>query len=857
MWILHILDYHHWHRAKTTSHRKKHRRVKHAICCGHPKTVSFDHFKDEVQNYLDADAVPLLDERQTVQATPTDGVSSKARIKALIAKEMSARSRFQRTDSVLHSGPTNGLHPIIILQKSTDTSASGLLVPSLPKFHEERVAFSGNYNEACLKQNSLSAKQEFPSEKGDKSVTASLDRNFSDASRQLHRENSCRQFVECVDVLELFKINKKLFLEILQDPDAEAAKKFHVQLPSDSRIRLNKSGSFPSAEPAQRSYLRPTTLEHKQKEIWSFPKGEKFPAGAAALKFVASKSSEDSHDESTGLKADNNGVVAVAQETDFSSSASSHGSNKHGWHQSFMSHLKDVMKKIKHTLKESKKENNRKSANVLLYGVPSRSKMPIDEKETPVVLNEGKLHQDGKENSTNFHDRSVSDNDPSKSKLPQIRRVSSLNESIDRYARLFEYSLTRETKSHGYQSRSLKLSNEDKFPPPGNSLKSFKRRLSLPDLDSLYPLPNDASDDPLHSGMPIKSIADDATNAENDNRDDLKSVSTRADSEQFETLDAIEEAHFIQESLVEVGHRCENNEYSGDRTISKEEIVKTEEPHEDAIVLEKQGCSSCQDQETSSIINSSKEHKNQSSVSVFETDFQEAITGQAELPVSKGSELVSSPINIDEPNSSLDQQDRSSSCISVDSKNYESAHSMVDCNFLHFQLNEVEENDFSYVKDVLDISGLFEQGCLGTWHSLDQPLSPTLFKELEAYLHHESERSSENFGFNCDHQLLFDLINEVLLHIHGSSLAYFPKPFSFTQLVHPSPKGIHILEEVWKRISWYRNSRTKADQSLDDIVIRDLSKDDSWRNLQIDVEDIALDLEDLIFDDLINEVVCS
>ncbi|KAF2300355.1 hypothetical protein GH714_012337 [Hevea brasiliensis] len=130
-----------------------------------------------------------------------------------------------------------------------------------------------------------------------------------------------------------------------------------------------------------------------------------------------------------------------------------------------------------------------------------------------------------------------------------------------------------------------------------------------------------------------------------------------------------------------------------------------------------------------------------------------------------------------------------------------------------------DDTDFNYVRDVLEVSGFIEQGCLGTWHSLDQPLSPTLFKELEAYLNHELECSSEDVGSNCDHQLLFDLINEF-----GKELA-----------------GI--------------GAALKTTQSLDDIVAQDMAKDDGWMNLQLDVEDIALDLEDLIFDELLDEVM--
>ncbi|KAF2300353.1 hypothetical protein GH714_012309 [Hevea brasiliensis] len=610
---------------------------------------------------------------------------------------MSARSWLQRTHSFHHIGPSDGLggistdwtNPIIILQKSADPATSGLQIPSRPTSSNESVTRCGKYSlpdimrdKGCLKQHLLSAKQEFSTENGDKLMNNSLNENLSDV-KQLDRGISSHQFMECVDVLELFKVNKKLFLEILQDPDVQAAKNFHVQLNSN-----------------------------KKKEIWSFPKEKKFPAGIEVPMFVASK---DSHDKPMGLRPEDSGVFAVTQEINFSSFVSSQGTNKHGWHQSFMIHLKYVMKKIKHMLKESKKEDKHASMNTIPYGVPSGCKLSTDEKDAPARLKEVTTHLDGKENSGSYQDTNDSDNDLSKGQLPHIRRISSLNESADRYARLFEFSLTKKAKWHDFQSKSLKLTNEDKFTSTGNSLKTFRRRLSLPDLESFCPLPNETSHNSIHSGIPFKTSTDYDTNAENVIHNDLKSESICVAIKQFEPREAVEDAEF-------------RKTYSADRG------------------------------------------------------------------------------------------------------NDENAYTVAGDHSMLFELNEPDDTDFNYVRDVLEVSGFIEQGCRGTWHSLDQPLSPTLFKELEAYLNHELECSSEDVGSNCDHQLLFDLINEVLLQIYKSSLAYFPESFSFTQRVRPLPKGNHTLEEVWKRISWYRSIALKTTQSLDDIMAQDMAKDDGWMN---------------------------
>ncbi|KAF2321922.1 hypothetical protein GH714_004570 [Hevea brasiliensis] len=619
-----------------------------------------------------------MDKQKTTNATQTDRISGKARIKALIAKEASARSRLQRTHSIHHLGTSDGLdgissdwtNPIIILHKSADPAASGLQIQSLPKSPKEKVTYSGKYNlsdtmndQGCLKQHFLSEKQELSTEK--------------------------------VDVLELFKVNKKLFLEILQDPDVQAANNIHVQLNSHKTVRLKKSGSFPLADSPSTRFLRPSTLEHKQKEIWSYREEEIF-----LLR----------------LKC--------------------------------QSLLRPTLRKIL--------------------------------KDTPVRLKEFITHIDGKENFRSCHETNDSDNDLSKGRLAHIRRISSLNESVYQYARLFEFSLTKEAKWHDYQSKSLKLTNEDKFPSTGYSFKSFRRRLSLPDLESFCPLPNETSHNSLHSGMPIKTSFDYDTNAENYSCNNLKSV--------------------------EGPNSCKQNENSGDPIVGiEEEISNIGEQYEETVEPEKQKCSPCQDQEKGSAIIFSEEHDQKGPNSVTKEHFKDEITSQTECLVSEGCELDSGLVCIDEPNTSVDLQDRSSrgswtGCSSLDCEKDENAYTMAGDHPFHFESNELDDTDFSYVRDVLEVSGFIEQGCLGTWHSLEQPLSPTLFKELEAYLHRELECSSEDVGSNCDHQLLFDLINEVLLQIYESSLAYFPKSSSTYVCVH-YPRETILLRKSGKELA--------------------------------------------------------
>uniref|UniRef100_A0A6N2LIJ8 DUF4378 domain-containing protein n=1 Tax=Salix viminalis TaxID=40686 RepID=A0A6N2LIJ8_SALVM len=640
-------------------------------------------------------------------------------------------------------------NPIIILHKNADTAAPRLQIPSVSKTPEELVAHDCRFHlpgtvnaEDCSKQNQLSAEDAFSLE----SCGNSLYHTLSHAER-LNREIPCPQFQESVDVLEIFKLNEKLLVEILKDPDIQRTwdpdiQSTHVQLPSKAKLMSHIS--------------EPSTIEHKLKEIWSFPKGVKSSIGTQEPRSAAFGPLRDFHEKSIDLKASDHGVTSIAQETQLSSLKPSQGLHKHRWHILLMSLVKGLQKKIKNALTESKRESNHVSTSASIYRVSSGCKFSTDEEEMSEKLKEKTMNGDGIENPTSFQETNGFDNDLSKGQV-HTERGSSLKESLNGYARLFEYSFSKEAKWHQYQSKSLKLSSGDKFQSSG--LKSFRRRLSLPDIESIYHIPDEFSGDALSPRTSNMTGMDPDANANNDIHNHLESVSIPEVRKQFERLDTVEETE-IQRSMVERVGSMDNNELSCSSMASIDEGMIT-------------------------IVG---EHEEQSPVSVLETHFLDDRTCQTEFQMSE-----------------------------------ENASTMAGTRFLHFELNRLEDDaDFNYVRDVLELSGFNGPEFLGTWYSLEQPLSPTLFKALEAYLHKEPESSSsEDVACNCDHLLMFDLINEELVEIYNSLLAYFPKLFSFTPRVSPLPRGKHVLEEVWKRISWYRKSRSGMEQTIEDIVARD------------------------------------
>ncbi|OEL22548.1 hypothetical protein BAE44_0016420 [Dichanthelium oligosanthes] len=171
---------------------------------------------------------------------------------------------------------------------------------------------------------------------------------------------------------------------------------------------------------------------------------------------------------------------------------------------------------------------------------------------------------------------------------------------------------------------------------------------------------------------------------------------------------------------------------------------------------------------------------------------------------------------------------------------------------LHIYVSDKNEADFQYVKDILKKSG-FSCGDVD-WYASNQPLSPMVFEEAECSCQELSMASDEPQS-TVRRMLLFDLINEVLLDIYDSSLVIGPWHSRFDLRTRPIPMGSHVLEEVWAKMSCYLSLHWREGQTVEDIVAHDLMRKDNWMNLVYDAECSALDMEDLMVEDLLDDVV--
>ncbi|CAH8379748.1 unnamed protein product [Eruca vesicaria subsp. sativa] len=178
------------------------------------------------------------------------------------------------------------------------------------------------------------------------------------------------------------------------------------------------------------------------------------------------------------------------------------------------------------------------------------------------------------------------------------------------------------------------------------------------------------------------------------------------------------------------------------------------------------------------------------------------------------------------------------------------------------QVEAQDKGKFNYVRDILEISGFNAPESLSVWQSEYQPLDPLVYEEVTTTTTRgcmiqdpECSSNEEEGGGNCNHLLLFDLINEVLIEIYERCYHYCPKPLSPLCRVHPMAVGYSVLKEVWIRINCYLRYKPLNEESFYKIMSRDFRREDGWMDLQFESECVGIEVEDMIFEELLEELL--
>lgn len=294
------------------------------------------------------------------------------------------------------------------------------------------------------------------------------------------------------DVLEMFKVKKDLFLEILKNAD-NGIKKLSRTLPaSNAKSRLIKSGSFPAGNLSQRRNLGSSKLKHKQNEIWPAPLGEKYSMDVLYNSKNLSRSASSS-DSSSGIML-GRALSLILQST--------MDSDNEG-----LTDFEGI---------EGKKETN--SSLSVLGKVSNGEEISMVEKDFAESSADSRMNRDDGKISSRSRERD--DDVSSRNRAFSYRRSSSLNESLDKYASLFENNFRKEEKLRS--SKSLRLSNENENRSGKSNPAIYKRIRSLSQQDEFYSfLENVVQVGGIFGDWPIKSVEE---TSKDDNQDgELKS----------------------------------------------------------------------------------------------------------------------------------------------------------------------------------------------------------------------------------------------------------------------------------------------------------------------------------------------
>lgn len=161
-------------------------------------------------------------------------------------------------------------------------------------------------------------------------------------------------------------------------------------------------------------------------------------------------------------------------------------------------------------------------------------------------------------------------------------------------------------------------------------------------------------------------------------------------------------------------------------------------------------------------------------------------------------------------------------------------------------MNPHENGDKKYIKEILLASGFFKNlDCATTivhLHPTGSLINPELFNILEKNKNTHESKSSKSEKMR--RKMIFDSVNDVLVQILRKKKGRIPN-------------GEKILMELWSEINNLQSNKgsEQYDEVLNIIAMDVNKKSEDWDDNCNEIPNLALDIERLIFKDLISEIV--
>ena len=173
------------------------------------------------------------------------------------------------------------------------------------------------------------------------------------------------------------------------------------------------------------------------------------------------------------------------------------------------------------------------------------------------------------------------------------------------------------------------------------------------------------------------------------------------------------------------------------------------------------------------------------------------------------------------------------------------------------QCPQGKDQELLYVRDLLVASGFGADKVIPLgWHAPNPPIAYSVFERMEDNYRNDSRfiKNGNLLPYHTQH-ILFNTVNEVLLKIFGpeSDNHRWWKPQFGPIFVMPS--GKLLVERVWAGVCQVYSSLSNAQDTLGNLVAKDLSGRERWLDYDLEFEALMFEVERAVFDDLMLETL--
>ncbi|KAK8323861.1 hypothetical protein V6Z12_A12G261900 [Gossypium hirsutum] len=625
-----------------------------------------------------------------------------------------------------------------------------------------------------------------------------------------------------IEALEVLNSNKELFMKLLQDPNSLLVK--HIQDLRDSQTENQPPQSSSTAKTSQCQ-----------------PKGAEECEGSVDAEMVISKGSDMPQTSNATVVLKSGKQSYPDKISNWPSPPSSHSLRKKekSVRQTFLS-FEHMKKKLRHAMRVNKKEHRQMSLDDIRKSLHEFKQIKDDIKETSRRANESisssKSYHDVGKMSEFFREVNRRDGiGQTENIVTGIgSKAASSTESCHRTSNMTQRPAPVRDKEHRFASPQMRFSPYNNY----STVNGYKWRLQKEKKSSYLISPintlgtqlvsdNKKPDNQLQNAKKsingdlspatkvirtVYSVSDDFSHKGNETSVCPGKVmeehhAVMWDECKSNALGVILEPNGVQKS--DMTQRTEPNSPSGDRTSPWSIDVYSSSP------------SSIQRTENSDSAGDREEQP--SPVSVLEQFFVEESVNSPST-VSLAAEPLVEPF-----------------CIDIEEHNATSLlESQLDLKSTAGTSKDKQGSLSESIRAVLQVSGLNWGELSGRWLLSDQMPDASLFNNVEVW----PEKSY------TDRRLLFGYISDVILEIYQCYFGCSPWISLLYPRLQPAMLSKNLVHEVLRHVDWQLLLELPQ-QTLQQLVEKDLHKSGMWMDNRLDMEEVFTELVDSILEDLV------